>query len=488
MPAARVRATTAILLAAACLAACGGGGASSDPIGGTATVELLACRQRVDQPANFAEVALRDGHNLGTARLADRAGVERSARAHADQDAVVLVRELSNGDAASREIYVASRSGAFAERRLTSRPGRDDGACWSPDGARILFASDRDGVGGLWTMTADGGDVRPFTGVPPGDADLEPDWHAASGRVVWSRRSATGAHALWLADADGGGALPLTNGGGATGSGSGDREPAFAPDGQRVVFVRRFAAELASLCLCDVATGAVTVLVAGGDAASPRMAPTQDSVLFGLAEPAVGRATHRLARHRLADGTTALLWPDERWRLVGLDLLPTLPLLPPAAAAVRLDVTAAQVQVATASSALGDRAALRDADGDEYLLTTATIDGREIAGINVRFDLPVAAATDVLELRVRIRLRSSRVDGDALLRTSFYNPADERFDTVVERPASTTAIELAFASASLRHVTAQRQVRVTAIADLPAGPRAELRVDLVEALLVAKSP
>lgn len=251
--------------------------------------------------------------------------------------------------------------------------------------------------------------------------------------------------------------------------------------------MRRVAADSASLCLCDVATGAVTVLVADGDATSPRVAPAQDCILFGLAEPAAGRATHRLARHQLADGTTALLWPDERWRLVGLDLLPTLPALPAAAAPTRLDVTAAQVQVATASSALGDRAALRDADGDEYLLTTATIDGREIAGINVRFDLPVAAAADALALRVRIRLRSSRADGDAILRTSFYNPVDERFDTVVERPASTSAIELAFASASLRHVTAQRQVRVTAIADLPAGPRAELRVDLVEVVLVARA-
>jgi hypothetical protein len=245
--------------------------------------------------------------------------------------------------------------------------------------------------------------------------------------------------------------------------------------------VRRVAADSASLCLCDVATGAVTVLVADGDATSPRVAPAQDCILFGLAEPAAGRATHRLARHQLADGTTALLWPDERWRLVGLDLLPTLPALPAAAAPTRLDVTAAQVQVATASSALGDP------DGDEYLLTTATIDGREIAGINVRFDLPVAAAADALALRVRIRLRSSRADGDAILRTSFYNPVDERFDTVVERPANTSAIELAFASASLRHVTAQRQVRVTAIADLPAGPRAELRVDLVEVVLVARA-
>ncbi|MCA3009178.1 MAG: PD40 domain-containing protein [Phycisphaerales bacterium] len=486
MPADRVRSTTALAVAAAAVAACGGG-ASSDPVGGAATIEVLACRQRVDQPANFAEVALRDGRNLGTSRLGDRAGVERSARGHADQDAVVLVRETTNGDAASREIYVASRTGAFAERRLTSRPGRDDGACWSPDGTRVLFASDRDGIGGLWTMAADGTDARPFTGVPAGTTDLEPDWHAATGLVVWSRRSGAGAHALWLGDANGGGALPLTTGGGATGGGNGDREPAFAPDGLRVAFVRRVAADSASLCLCDVATGTVTVLVADGDATSPRVAPAQDCILFGLAEPAAGRATHRLARHTLADGTTTLLWPDERWRLVGLDLLPTLPALPAAAAPTRLDVTAAQVQVATASSALGDRAALRDADGDEYLLTTATIDGREIAGINVRFDLPVAAAADALELRVRIRLRSSRADGDAILRTSFYNPVDERFDTAVERPASTSAIELAFASASLRHVTAQRQVRVTAIADLPAGPRAELRVDLVEVVLVARA-
>ncbi len=475
-------------VAAAGASACGGGGTGSDPVGGAAAVELLACRARVDQPANFAEVALRDGRNLGTERLADRAGVERSARAHADQDAVVLVRELTNGDAASREVYVASRSGAFAERRLTSRPGRDDGACWSPDGARVLFASDRDGGGGLWTMAADGADVRPFTGVPGGFTDLEPDWHGPTGRVAWSRQSPTGVHALWLADATGGGAMPLTDGGAAVGAGNGDREPAFAPDGQRVAFVRRLAADAASLCLCEIATGAVTVLVAGGDAATPRVAPAQDCVLFGFAEPASGRASRRLARHRLADGTTSLLWPDERWQLVGLDLLPALPSLPAAASPLRLDVAAAQVQVAAASSALGDRLTLRDADGDEYLLTTTTSDGREIAGINVRFDLPVAEAAELVELRVRIRLRCSRADGDAQVRTSLYNPVDERFDTVVERPASTTAVELAYVSSSLRHVTAQRQVRITAIVDLPAGPRAELRIDLVEAVLVAKAP
>jgi hypothetical protein len=181
-----------------------------------------------------------------------------------------------------------------------------------------------------------------------------------------------------------------------------------------------------------------------------------------------------------------LAWPDERWELAGLDLLPTLPALPAAGAPTTLDVGAAQVQIPAASSAFGDRAMLRAVDGDEYQLTTTTVDGREIAGINVRFDLPVAAE-DVLALRVRIRLRVDRADGDSMLRTSLYNPVDERFDTVVEKAAATSAVELAYTTDSLRHVTSQRQARITAIADLAPGPRAELRIDLVELVVVPRA-
>jgi len=47
----------------------------------------------------------------------------------------------------------ADGSGA---RRLTSSPGRNQGALWSPDGRRIVFSSERDGDNELWVMNADG--------------------------------------------------------------------------------------------------------------------------------------------------------------------------------------------------------------------------------------------------------------------------------------------------------------------------------------------
>lgn len=471
----------------ALFAACGSGGSPSDPVAGDAPTELLACRARVDLPGAYAEVARRDGRNLGRGRLADRSGIERSARVGPDGDAVVLVRETSSGEPGSRDVRVASLSGAFAEQSLVARAGRDDGACWSPDGARVLFASDRNGAEGLWTIARSGGDATPFTPTPTGFADLEPDWCPIDGRVVWSRRAPNGSHSLWTAAADGAGAGPLTDGGARTGAGNGDREPSFAPDGATIVFVRRSSATTAALCLCDAVTGAVTtVLTPLGDVASPRLAPAGDRVLFGLTEPIAGRTGKRLAAIPRSGGEPTLLWPDERWNLVGLDVLPSLPAAPAAGAPVTLDVRAAQLQVAAASSAFGDRAALRAVDGDEYLLTTATIDGREIAGINLRFDLPVAAE-DVVAMRVRIRLRADRNDGDSVVRTSLYNPVDERFDTVVEKPASTTAVELTYTTSSLRHVTSQRQARVTAIADLAPGARAEVRVDLVELTVVPRA-
>lgn len=470
-----------------CLAGCSGGGSSSSPIAGAnVPPQLLACRARVDRPYQFTEIALRDHRNLGTRRVGDRSGIERSARVHPDGNTVVFARERDNGDPASQEIFVSTIDGLGAELRLSQNSVRDDGPCWSPDGSRILFASERAGAGGLWSMAADGSDATPFLVTPSGSADGEPDWNAATHRVVWSRRGGDGRHALWLANDSGTGAMPLTDGGPTVGAGSGDHAPSFAGDGQRIVFVRRFAAEVAALCLCDVATAAVTVLLPpGGDVGTPRIAPARDRIFFGLAEPAAGRATLRLATIPIGGGTPTLVWPDERWRLEGLDLLPTLPAAPAPGVTRTLDVTQAELQIAAATSAFGDRSQLASVDGEEYAVQSATIEGREIAAINVKFDLPVPTALDVQELRVRIVARTSRAGGDSLLRTSIYNPLDERFDTAVELPAATTATTLAFTTSSLRHVTAERQLRITVVGDLAPGARADLHIDLVEVVLVA---
>ncbi len=477
------------LLCCSALGACGGGDGGSSPIGGAAVVpELLACRARLDSPFQFAEIALRSAQNLGTARVADRTGTERRARIHPDGNTVVFARERDNADPDSRELFTSTLDGTRAELRLTQDNRRDDEPCWSPDGTRILFVSERQGAAALWTMAQDGTDPRPLLAVPMGESDGEPDWHRTSDEIVFSRRDAQGRHRLHRCAGNGTGILPLTDGGAATGAGSGDRAPAFSPDGRTVAFVR-VAPGRADLCLVDVASGIVVVRHSpNGMADLPRFSSAGDRIFFGLAEPAAGRGTLRLASIPVAGGPPTLVWPDERWRLEGIDVLPALGAAPAAAAPVLLDVQRAEVQLAFGSALSGSRSQLVGADDDELRVATQTFENHEVAGINCRFDLPVALAADVLELRVRAVARVLRTGGDTALRMSIYNPVDERFDTAVElAPQDTSAQTMSFATTSLRHVTRERQLRVTVIAEVAAGDRTELRIDQVEVQLVARA-
>jgi hypothetical protein len=479
-----------LCLVALSVSACGGGSDESTPIGGASVVpELIACRARIDDPYRFAEIALRDGRNLGLERVSDRSGVERDARVHPDGVTVVFARERDVDDPRSREVFVSTLDGSRAELRLSQNAERDDGPCWSPDGQRILFTSGRNGSDALWLMARNGDAPAPLLTPLTGGGDSEPDWHGPTARIVWSRRDASGHHTLWLASDNGAGSFQLTNGGTTAGVGAGDRSPAFAANGASVVFVRRAAPDRAALGIVTVATGDVTLLLQpDGDVVCPRLAPSGDRVFFGLAEPAAGRASLRLATLPVAGGVPTLLWPDERWQLTGLELLPALAAPAAPGIPVRLDVTAADLQIGLATSASGTSAQLVDADGDEFELTTKTFDLREVAGINCRFDLPVPAANDVLTLAVRVVLRVSRIDGDSKLRLSLYNPVESRSDTVVElSPGATTAQTLTFLTSSLRHVTLERQVRLSVVADLAPGPRADVFLDMVEIVLLPRA-
>lgn len=95
----------------------------------------------------------------------------------------------------------------------------------------------------------------------------------------------------------------------------------------------------------------------------------------------------------------------------------------------------------------------------------------------------------MLELRIRAVARVGRIGGDTTLRMSIYNSADERFDTVVELlPTDTAARTMTFSTSSLRHLTRERQLRVTVVGEIAPGARSDLRVDLVEVTLVARVP
>ncbi len=105
---------------------------------------------------------------------------------------------FSSMQTGNSEIYIL-RDGVTddAPHNLTNHPAADSQPSWSPDGERLVFISDRDGGLNLYTMRADGDDLRPVT---RGLSARYPVWLAEGiAFVAWDG----GGFALHLIDPDG---------------------------------------------------------------------------------------------------------------------------------------------------------------------------------------------------------------------------------------------------------------------------------------------
>lgn len=116
-------------------------------------------------------------------------------------------------------------------RKLTA--GEDDGQPrWSSDGTKIVFYSGREGHMQLYVMNADGSDQRRLTN----DADLNylPDFSPKADFVVFqSRKERPGiAHDIYIIRVDGTNRTRLTDGK------NGYTSPKWSPDGKKIVFER----------------------------------------------------------------------------------------------------------------------------------------------------------------------------------------------------------------------------------------------------------
>jgi tricorn protease len=128
------------------------------------------------------------------------------------------------------DIWIVASSGGEA-RRLTAHPAYDAHPVWSPDGAWIAFASDRDGNDDVYAIPVDGGELRRLTWHS--DGDVPTAWTADSRAVIFaSRRQIRDGDnpAIFIVPLDGGTPRAVVSVGG--------WQAALSPDGTRLALVR----------------------------------------------------------------------------------------------------------------------------------------------------------------------------------------------------------------------------------------------------------
>ena len=134
------------------------------------------------------------------------------------------------------EIWMMNADGSN-QHQLTDNPARDEYEAWSPDGTTIAFGSDRDGVrnreAGIYLMNTDGSNVRRVTRLKSMDA--VPAFSPDGTKLAWvdsvCDNGGCGPSHVYVGNLDGTGVTRLTHGD------NNDWNPTFSPDGTKIAFM-----------------------------------------------------------------------------------------------------------------------------------------------------------------------------------------------------------------------------------------------------------
>ena len=127
---------------------------------------------------------------------------------------------------------------------------------WSPDGERIAFEANFDGIREISVMDSDGSNVQRLTHTPVRDASLSfndnsaPEWSPDGQKIVFDSNR-DGILEIYVMDADGSNVQRLTH------NDEIDSRPAWSPDGQRIVFNSRRDGSAAEIYVMDADGGNV---------------------------------------------------------------------------------------------------------------------------------------------------------------------------------------------------------------------------------------
>ena len=159
-------------------------------------------------------------------------------------DAQKIVFTSNRAGTGRNEIWVMGADGSNPQRLtenklLVSTPSQtiysnDMEPEWSPDGTKIAFASNREGIANfeIYVMNADGGDPVRITNLA--QDDTAPAWSADGTRIAFTSRRDNGYPQVYVMNADGTGQSNLTN----TLSSSTASSPTWSQDGLSIAYVR----------------------------------------------------------------------------------------------------------------------------------------------------------------------------------------------------------------------------------------------------------
>ena len=222
----------ALLISAACGGGSGGGivyVSETPPRDGTpgqAEIYVIIPGAGDDAPGEPVAISRR------AAPAAD--GVASGPRWDPDGNRIAFV----SNEAGRRDIMVADANGDGAAVRITAAdgggPGRHRTPRWSADGERVAYVSDTDGHSDIYISRLESGAAAPSAPVRITSADTDEilgDWSPDGQWLIFARRGGAATQGLWLRNPDGVNLLRLTDGN--------DLAPVWSPDDDAIAFVRQ---------------------------------------------------------------------------------------------------------------------------------------------------------------------------------------------------------------------------------------------------------